>query len=201
MTAAGVDIEQESTYVNLVAGAPSRNYGRFYRKWITNKYRTKQEGREIGEYKDYVMIISPGQTKSEVHRVATDEDKAEFPKEWALYSQGKEQMSSGTPIELLPGMDAGRAAGFKVLYINTIEQLAELSDAGLQTAGMGSHEWRKRAQDYLRTRNVVADELAAEKKRVADLEAKIAKMSEAMKRMEARLAAKPARKRKAKDDG
>ena len=167
-----MDVENDSTFTSALnpnAGVP-KNYGRFYRKWIRNNYQSAAEGREIGEYVDYVMIVSPGQMKSEVHRKATPADKAQFREEWAAYEAGREQVSSGTPIELLPGMDASRAAPFKLHYVLTIEQLADLSDLAAQKTGSGSLEWRERAKKYLDSRGADKRALETAHDRIAELE-------------------------------
>lgn len=127
----------------------SKNYGAFYREWIRNNFKSKAEGREVGEYHDFILIISPGQTKTEVRTKVTEEHKKEFPEQWKAYQEGKEQISTGTPIEMLPGLERNRALSLKAMYIMTIEQMAQCSDIGLQKVGMGSRELKDRAIKYL----------------------------------------------------
>ena len=148
-----------------------RNYVKFYRQWVRNNFKSKEEGREIGEEQDYIIIVSPGQPKSEVRRKATDADKMAYGPEWSAYEQGKEMQISGTPIELLPGLAAGMADALKALYIYTIEQMAGLPDIALQRVGMGGNDIRKRAKDYLSKGSAETAELRA---RVAELETEIA---------------------------
>lgn len=148
-----------------------RNYCRFYPKWVRNNFRSEQEGVEVGDYFDYVMIVSPGQPKSEVHRKANDNDRREFPQEWAAYKEGKEQRISGTPIEVLPGLARGVADMLKSLYIYTIEQMANLPDSALHKVGMGGNELRQKCQSYIGKNSA---EVTALKARVAELEAEIA---------------------------
>ena len=146
-----------------------KNYGRFYSKWIRNNFQSKAQGREVGENKDYVLIISPGMLKSEVHREATADDRREFREEWEAYQKGQEQRASGTPIEMLPGLDPGRRDSLKVLYIHTIEQLAGLGDGALQSVGMGGQELRERAKKYL----AGGGDQAALRARIASLEIEV----------------------------
>lgn len=173
-----MDIESDSTFLTAFQpnmGAP-KNYGRFYRKWKRNNFKSIQEGREVGEYVDYILIISPGQIKSEVHRQVVEADKTNFMTEWEAYTRGREQVSSGTPIELLPGLDQARADAFKVHYVMTIEQLAELSDLTAQKTGIGSLDLRDRARKYLASRGADKRALEDAQAQIIDLTAKLAAM-------------------------
>lgn len=129
--------------------ATARNYVKFYPKWKRNNFLSNKEGKEIGEYRDYVMIICPGQPKSEVHREVRDEDKREYRSEWTAYKEGKEQRISGTPVELLPGLEQSRADSLKAIYIYTIEQLADVSESAKHAMGMGANDLVNRAKGYL----------------------------------------------------
>lgn len=126
-----------------------RNYVKFYRQWVRNNFMSKQEGCEVGEEQDFILIISPGQAKTEVRRKASDADKQMYAQEWSAYQQGKEHQISGTPIELLPGLPHGIADALKAMYIYTIEQMAELPDLAMQKVGMGGNEIRQKAKAYL----------------------------------------------------
>lgn len=127
----------------------ARNYARFYTKWKRNNFLSEKEGTEVGENRDYVMIICPGQPKTEVHREATDMDKKMHPQEWRDYKEGREQRVDGTPIEVLPGLPQGQADALKSMYIYTIEQMANLSDMALQKVGMGGNELRLKCKSYI----------------------------------------------------
>lgn len=129
--------------------APSKNYVKFYRQWVRNNFKSNAEGREVGEEQDFILIISPGQAKTEVRRKATEADRLAYAQEFAAYHAGKEQQISGTPIELLPGLPNGMADALKAQYIFTIEQMADLSDIGMQKVGMGGNEIRQKAKAYL----------------------------------------------------
>jgi hypothetical protein len=171
--------------------ATARNYVKFYPKWVRNNFQSKQEGKEVGEYRDYVMIICPGQPKSEVHREVRDSDKREYRNEWAAYKEGKEQRISGTPVELLPGLDKSRADSLKTIYIYTIEQLAEVSESAKHAMGMGANDLVNRAKGYLQKNSA---EVAALKQENTELR----KTLEVMQAQIAALGAprKPGRPRK-----
>lgn len=139
-----MDVEADSTFTSFARNPePNSNHVKFFRKFVTNR-----EGKN-GVYKDFIMIISPGQDKSEVHRPVQDKDKQEYPTQWMQYEKGVEQRQTGVPLENLPGIPAGMARACNALYIYTIEQMASLSDAGCQEVGMGALELRNRAKEHL----------------------------------------------------
>ena len=142
-----LDPDSDSTFTQT--GKEPRNYVKFYRQWVRNNFKSKEQGIEVGEHQDFILIISPGQTKTEVRRKANEADKHQYAQEFSAYTQGKEMQMSGTPIELMPGLASGMADALKAQYIYTIEQMATLSDGAMQRVGMGANEIRKRAQDYL----------------------------------------------------
>lgn len=161
------DPDMDSSFSATQHTAEPRNHVRFYQKWKRNNFKSEQEGREVGEYVDYALIICPGQAKSEVHMVANDELKRLHRQEWEAYKEGREQRAQGTPIETLPGLPSGMADALKSLYIFTIEQMAELSDSSIQKVGLGGNEIRQKCKAYLEKSSV---EAAGLKERIAALE-------------------------------
>lgn len=154
-----LDVDSDSTFANT---KEARNYVKFYRQWVRNNFESKKQNIEVGENQDFVIIICPGQPKSEVRRKANDADKSQYRQEWAAYSDGKEHQVSGTPIEMLPGLANGMADALKAVYIFTIEQMAELSDASVQKVGMGGNEIRQKCRDYKGKNNAEVSALKAQ---------------------------------------
>ena len=154
-----------------------RNYVKFYRQWVRNNFKSKEEGREVGSEQDFVMIICPGQPKTEVRRKASEQDKMQYAQEWSAYQQGKENQIAGTPIELLPGLAHGMADALKAIYIYSIEQMAGLPDLSLQKVGMGGADIRERARAYL---NKTSAETTALRQQLAEMQAEMEAMREQM---------------------
>lgn len=198
------DYESDSAYSVAQAMGKSegaKNYVKFYREWVRNNFRSKQEGREVGEDRDFILIVSPGQPKTEVRREAKDADKATYAHEWEAYLAGKEHQQSGTPIELLPGLPRGMAQALKALYIYTIEQMAELPDVHLHKVGMGGGDLRRKAQEYITGGKGAILEMqtrmeAAEAQARAQIEALQAQVAELQEQLAE--ATKPKRGRKPK---
>jgi len=155
-----MDVDSDSAF--SANAKEARNYVKFYRQWVRNNFKSKAEGVEVGDQQDFIIIICPGQPKSEVRRKATDADKTQYRHEWQAYSEGREHQQSGTPIEVLPGLASGMADALKAVYIYTIEQMAELSDLSLQKVGMGGNDIRQRCKAYLSKNSVQVTALQAQ---------------------------------------
>jgi hypothetical protein len=159
----------------------SKNYVKFYPKWVRNNFKSKEEGAEVGEYRDYIIIVSPGQPNSQVDRPVQEKDKNEYRSEWLAFQDGREQRISGTPIELLPGLPKERADSLKSLYIYTIEQVSELSEAAMFKVGMGAAELKNKAQAYLQKSSTEVNALKVEN---AKLQETIRQLSDRMAALE-----------------
>ena len=187
--------------LDFVQKTVSRNYCKFYPVWKRNNFKSAAQGVEVGDYVDMVMIISPGQNKDEWHGKVNEDHKREFPEQWRAYKEGKEQRLSGTPVELLPGMVAGRADVYKAHYVHTIEQLADLSDLAKQKLGMGTGDDVKKAREFLQKGSgdvlILKAENEALKVQSTALQAQLTALSEQV----AALTAKPKRGRPRKVNG
>lgn len=190
-----MDVESDSVAVASHQAA-ARNYVKFYSKWKRFNKKSEEEKREVGEYRDYIMIVCPGQPKSEVHREVQEADKRDYRSEWNAYKDGKEHRVSGTPVELLPSLDKSRADSLKTIYIYTIEQLADASEPAKHAIGMGANELVNKAKAYLQKNSaevsMLRQELAEKDKAIAALAARLSAIENQPKK-------KPGRPRKTQE--
>ena len=150
-----------------------RNYAKFFMHPVLHGFKTKEAGREIYESREYIMIVAPGQSKSEIRRPIQEKDKIEYAQEWKAFVEKRPDSIVGTPIEQLPNIEVGMAKQLKYLNVHTIEQLASLSDAGLANIGMGCRELQTRAKAFIDKNSSEVSEL---KSRIAELERLISTM-------------------------
>lgn len=129
----------------------------FYPRSIVNVAKSKASGRRICETKDYVKIQHPGETLNILDQPVTDDHKRRWPRQWAQYQQGRQQVPDGIPISLLfpeqpsiTDMLAGNA-------VHTVEQLAALSGHAIGAIGMGCQDWVNKATKYLEQANKGVD--------------------------------------------
>lgn len=179
----------------------------FYEKEMQDAYRSEKEGRPIFFMVDKVKITVPGNQLNNMDDFVNDSHKQRFPRQWQHYLNNKKADSEaiiGTPLAEWPRISRAQAEELKYLGFRSVENIANASDAQLQSlgmkAGMQPHAFRELAQRFLATAN---QEAAANKdaERAAAAEAREAETAKALAEMREQLAAlqakgKPGRKPK-----
>lgn len=112
---------------------------------LKNEEASIKEGRPIYEDKEFISIRFPG-SRDEILREASAEDKARFPRHYALYKQGHGEKVIGTPLSLLPGATPSFVKEMEHFNVRTIEHLATLND-GVRINGI--QDLKRKAQAYL----------------------------------------------------
>lgn len=163
---------------------PDTSRPRFHKYAKLMKQKSIAAGRDIYEDRDYVEILTPGDTRSIVDREVRDEDKQRWPREWAAYEAGNELSVIGTPLEKWPLVGSpSMVKTLKAMNINTVEDLAGLTDAALGNVGMGARNLREAAKLWLADANDKGSAiLAALDGRDAD-KARIVTLEEEVKRL------------------
>ena len=67
-----------------------------------NEFRSKEEGRPIYDWMDWIHIQVPGNQLTDINRPVESRDKLRFPIQWARYQAAKEGgtvVGVGTPLE------------------------------------------------------------------------------------------------------
>lgn len=162
------------------AGGDEKLFVQFDTQAIMNPSKSTQAGRPIYDDVDMIIIRTPGsQLTSVVAPVKRYMDR--FGAKYRAWKEGQKEVMSGTPLETFPyffGKPSG-VAELKAINVHTVEQLAELSDAGKQRI-MGGFELCKRAQDWLKKTDLAAAD--AEKEA---LKQQLAEMAEQLKALTA----------------
>lgn len=136
----------ESDTANPRAGL----YVEFFPGKRLNEFRSKETGKPEYDLIDFIKKCNPGDPTNVIERPARDEDKDEFPGQWAAYQRRTSyRPESGTPIEDWPRLDVATVAKLKALEFHTVEQLAECSDQQCQRIGMGCYDLRTKASAYI----------------------------------------------------
>lgn len=126
-----------------------RAFVRFFMATEQNNFRSEQEGHPVYDDVEYVSIITPGDTRSEVIRAATPQHKREYAPQYAAFKEGITLAPEGSPLEHWPPLTPAQIANFKAVGIHTVEQLAEVSDGNLANLGRGARTIRERAKAWL----------------------------------------------------
>lgn len=162
-----MDVDSDSSFM-ATHEKTQANYAKFYLHPVLNKNKSREAGRDVYEDRVYVLILCPGQTRSEWRRPMQERDKRDYPQAWADFQNGnKEPTVAGTPVEYL-GVSPARAKELRSVHIHTIEQMANCPDTASREVGMDFNTLKNRAQAYLSKNSPEVEQL---KKRVAELEA------------------------------
>lgn len=121
----------------------------FYSRWVDDAEASREAGRKVMRKVPHVQIFIPGNDKDIVDRKAKDEDKRRFRKQWEAYENQQEKAIDGTPLEHWPIIDTGTVMALKSIHVFTVENLAGLSDQGLEKFGAGGRELQKKAKLFL----------------------------------------------------
>jgi len=192
--------------------ADSRLAVQFYKRSVNQEAESIAAGRPIFKEFDFVRILVPGDSLSEIDTYAAESHKTRFPIQWANYQNkvGNQEGFVGTPIEQWPQVTRSQADELRGLKFYTVEAIANCSDQQLQrigmVAGMSTHSFQQKAKAYLNLASNTADVAKREEelqalreenaKIKADTDAKIAEMQVQMANILAAVAKPKTRKPK-----
>ena len=99
------------------------------------------EVRRVGDMNTVIYKVSEKLSFLEEH----------FPLELAAYQKtgATEIRAKGTPLTDIKGLGKRRASTLEKQDVKTVEQLAELSDASINSLGAGMIDLRKKARDHI----------------------------------------------------
>lgn len=167
----------------------SRLYVRFYMKAVQNNFQTEKQGKPVFDDVEFVHIEVPGNRLSIIDTLSYDEHRQRFPIQYARFkNENATEQTTGLPLEHWPLVTRAQAESLKAMKFRTVEQIAGASDAQIEgigmTGGMASHAFREKAQRFLAAaQGSAALEQAAQKdavaqKKIAELEEKVAQLTE-----------------------
>ena len=122
---------------------------RFWSQEVPNKLRSDAAGHACYDMVDYVGINVPGSRDEVIEKMGAAQI-ARFGPQYEAWKKTQAQPVDGTPITVVPFLNIAQIKEFQACNVTTLEQLASLSDAGVQRVGMGAHDARKKAQTYMK---------------------------------------------------
>lgn len=124
----------------------------FYVRPILDPIKSREVGRPWKVPRDYVRIQHPGE-KDTIDRPVTEDDKRRWPRHWEMFQKGHAQIPDGTPVDVLFPQSPEIPENLHTLGCHTVEQLANMTEHGAQTIGMGATQWRNKAREFLSAAN------------------------------------------------
>lgn len=150
---------------------------------VQNPVESANAGRPIFESKEWVRIHTPGDKTNIIDREVTPKDRADYPREYAAFKEGKDQdEAAGTPLSAWGGVSPSRIEELAWFKVKTVEHLAAVIDASLSGMGPQTREERQKAKLYL--------EAAAGKAPTTKLAAEMAEMRKELDGMRSLLKAR-----------
>lgn len=132
-----------------------RRWVSFYRKGVLNARKSEESGAPVFDAVDFIKIQHPGETDT-TERPVREDEKITFKAQWDAYMAGREQIPDGIPIATLFPAQEEVVAMLRHCRVHTVEQLAALTDTGLQSIGTGARTLQGKARDFLAMANKMA---------------------------------------------
>lgn len=144
--------------------AADRTALRFYYEAVLNNYQTEQFGQARYDNVLFVEVMTPGSKESapilEIERVFCEEAGIAKPRRSTAYEKYAEQVEAfkrqsgegaidGTPVSNWPAIGPAMVKTLHGVNIYTVEQLADVADGNLPAIGMGAHQLREKARQYV----------------------------------------------------
>lgn len=124
-------------------------YPKFYMRAVQDGPATAREGRPIFKDVEWVDIYLAGDKTTVPSFKVTDEHRRRWPDHYKAFRDGQAAPIVGTPVDQWPALSVSQVEELKALRIYTVEQLAGLSDQGLQALGMGARALQAKAKAFL----------------------------------------------------
>jgi len=165
--------------------------------------KSQQAGRPIYEPITLFCVRHPGE-RDETVVEATDFHKMTHPRQWQAFENGRIAEQDGTMLAILFPSEPYIVDHLRGLHIHTVEQLAGLTEAGLQRVGMGARDYQAKAVKFLDDSNRSAPtreleaKLAAAADQISSLETQVKLLLENAQRQ---AEAAPRRGRPPRDTG
>lgn len=202
-----LDVNTDDAFRSFLPGAPIPDgeddpalLVRFFTKPKLMGAKSEAAKRPVYEDREYIEVVVKGQPHGIPHEEVKDAHRHKYPRAYARFLAGKQDVVIGTPVELLPGVGPSMALTLKGMNLRTIEDIAGISDEQvLQRIGMGARELHNRAKAWIEQQAPKNVALEAENKRLAaenaQMRGMLGEMNERLKALEA--APKVGRKKRA----
>lgn len=150
-------MQVEGNALEATSADDEKLWVKFEKRAVKHNYKSEQAGHPVFEDKDFISIIVPGDATNVVERVATENDKERFHKQWAKYQRNQSQEVDGWKITEWTALSPAQAAELQHMGFQTVEMLSVASDIACQKM-MGMLGLREKAKAALA---VAKDQAAA----------------------------------------
>lgn len=129
-------------------GTEAGVFPRFYRAARYMPHLSQEGGIPVTEPADMVEIRQAGEKDTQVE-IVNETHKRRWPNHWAAYQQGREQIQSGTPLEMLFPGNPEIVEACKRANVHTIQALIAVPDSAGHVLPFLT-DWKKKAGIFLK---------------------------------------------------
>ena len=105
---------------------------------------------------DYVTIQAPGDKRNILDQPVNETHERRFARQWELYKQSQSQHAGQTMLRDCPWLDEASRTNLASFGVETLEQLAGVTDGNMSSIGPGTLKLRDRARTQLQEQEKVA---------------------------------------------
>lgn len=168
-----------------LAGGDRNLHVWFTRKSRKNAYQSDLQGRPVYEPIDYVKIQQPGE-RDYFEGPVTQAHISRFPDRYRQFLDQVDQIPEGTPIKLLFPNEDAVVETMLDLKIQTVEQLATITEQGIERLGMMGRKYVAKAQQAM-DKAEARQEVTRLERVVADQTDEIAVLKQGIEQQQAQL--------------
>lgn len=167
-------------------GNVSGIHATFFKRAVKDQTASTEQGRPVYVEKDYVRKVSLANPNDAPEREVREQDKRDFPQEWANYTAGAGDKIIGTPLSEWSQISRTEAATLIECNVRSVEQLAKAPDAFLDRLGDNFRNLRQKANDFL-AQSASAGHMEKVRAELETLKAQHAALVEQNQRLNAKL--------------
>lgn len=123
-------------------------FPRFYMHDVIDKHATREAGQTIWTQAEYVEILLAGDAKLVVTRKVEERDRKRWPRQYADFKKGVEQVPDGFPLTAYPALPMGFIKNLNAIHCYTVEQFVSIPDSNLPPLP-DIYKVREKAKDFL----------------------------------------------------
>ena len=163
---------------------------RFEKESFINEKRSLEDGKPVVIKQDFITILQRGSGKELIRRKVKEEDKLRFEEQWNGYLEGQkdDDIGSGTPLDMLPGVTKEQVVICKHLKLFTIEQVACMIDTDIKRLGANGRSLVEACKRFQTGKGHLETLIEEQAKQIKELQEALAEVS------------KPKRKRRKKTE-
>lgn len=178
-------------------------YVEFFIEAVHDPVRSVEAGYRVTKDREMVRIVQPGskddllkpaaewlkqikdKSLSGAHDAMPDEWISGFHQKFSLWKQGQEAPVIGTSIKQWPMLSPAQVQNLLACHIQTVEDVAEMTENAMIQFGMGARELKEKAREWLKGKEI-ADTAIKEneslKSMIAELRAELDELKNKPKR-------------------